>query len=338
MNLHYALIAALLLPAAAAAVEPQIGLTLGYTSHVRRDRPWGHLFVGLDGSLGLLEPNRNSYGLPTPFGLVGELSSGRGWQAGVRGQARINFAGRPGVVLGGFGGLRLHPECGKAPSAGAELEVGAILEKGNLGPRVGLRTHTLVQQLRGEVTITSRPQFSVANGAVFDPVGSACPFGYLGRPVRDAAGQGILPCNDGTDPTWLETAREEHAAVASFVVLAHQLTALRAPRALIGRAWQAAAEEAGHAVAAYARAGTTHIRPLRLPSRPVRDRRTTVARIAHEALWDGVINEALAADDVLRQRDDAHEDALARHLDRVHTEERSHIELNADVWRWCRSA
>lgn len=336
MDIRYALLGALLLPTGAAALQPQVGLSVGFTSRAHPHRPWDHFFVALDGSLGFLSPARTAYGLPNPFTPIFQAGSGENvWDAGARVQGRLSFGGRPGIVLGGFAGLRDDTECGRSVSAGHALEAGVILEKDNIGPRLGLRSHGLGRQLRFDVTAAKRPEFSVSDGNLLDIGGGACPFGYLGRPVRDQAGQVIEPSNVGSDKLWLQRAHEEHGAVASFVVLAQQLAALGAPRALVGRVWRAAAEEAGHALAAYARAGTRVVHPLALPSRPIRTRRAALTRIAHEALWDGVVNEGLAADELARQRDAAREDRLARHLDRVLREERTHCDLNADVWRWC---
>ena len=320
MNPRFALLAALVVPSIASALDGQVGLTVGVTT-AKESRLLGNVFLGLDGAMGLL---------PAPSYRFGTEVR---WQVGPQVQARINLLGRPSFALGAMAsGQRIA--C-RLPAIGARTEVAFALEEQHTGLRIGVAGTGFYHQARIDGTFgPGVPQVAFAAGnSIHNTDFGGC--AVAGRPVRDEAGNSVLPCNEGTDADWLKTAHDEHAAIASFVVLAQQLAALGAPRSLIGAVLHAAAEEAGHAIEAYRRAGTLVIRPMPLPHRPIVDRTTTLRRIAHEALHDGVINEGRALLGVLAQRDDAREEALARHLDQVAREEATHIEVNAQVHRWC---
>ncbi|MCA9569069.1 MAG: hypothetical protein KC656_14570, partial [Myxococcales bacterium] len=271
MDVRYALIGALVLPAGAWALTPRVGLDLGVT---------------LGGSGGVSER--------VSLGITGSASATPGRPpyetyttaaVGAFGDVRLAFDGSYRLTAGALGGITKGGKCDGFPIAGLG-EVGVSLLHGgrpalHLGatawlPVVQLRTFGALRsptvaaresglRLHGDRSIRS-PGITVAGGPsiAFD---EGCVM--VGRPARDAEGRILLPEACGDDPAWLETARGEHSAVASFVDLALRLHALGAPRDLVGRVLHAAAEEAGHAVMAYLRAGTRTVAPLVLPHRPV---------------------------------------------------------------------
>lgn len=129
-------------------------------------------------------------------------------------------------------------------------------------------------------------------------------FYVIGRPLRDGPGRAVATAfgpSGAPAQAWLARGREEHEAVGTFVRLAAELRALGAPAPLIAAAERAAAEEVGHALVSYALAaarggGPVGVRPLTVPGRAIGSRTDAIARLAVEALLDGVVGEGHAAD------------------------------------------
>ncbi|MCA9569068.1 MAG: hypothetical protein KC656_14565 [Myxococcales bacterium] len=337
MDIRYALIGALVLPCSAAAIEPRVALSLGYTFGAGSNLGQ-NLSLGLGGATNLPphEPWRDD--LRGSFGAFGDV--------------RVSFDGAYRIGVGALGAVEVGGNCGAYLSSGGELGL-AILHGGRLGLHVGaegvlgpLQARTFgairpagaaardVAPLRLNPERSTRPAGVTVAGAL--ALGTQLLCTMDGRPLRAPDGSIVVPEATGDHTRWLESAIAEHSAVGAFVDLASRLHALGAPDALVGRALHAAAEEAGHAVMAYLRAGTRRIAPLALPHRPVLNRRSELVRIAHEALFDGVINEAASAEEVAARRDATRDDAEARQLDVVVLEERTHVRLNEDVYRWAR--
>lgn len=321
MDTRFALIAALVLPASASAIQPQFGVSIGLDSRAT-ETIWDRFFVSVQSNLDI---NRKRDPWETGFF----------WQGGAHLEGRLSWTAKPSLAVGGMAGVGTQMCSGITHGGIANASV--VFDRKHLAFRMGATGHTFFKQLRVTATVGPETYASASLGHITDlNIASGC--AVAGRPVRDEAGRIVMPCSQGADREWLRIAHEEHAAVASFVVLAQQLEALGAPRGLVGRVWLAAAEEAEHALAAYVRAGTTRIHALRLPHRPIGDRKATLRRIAREAEVDGVINEGASLKDVLALRDHTSDDGLARHLDRVAGEEQGHVRLNEDILRWARRA
>lgn len=167
-----------------------------------------------------------------------------------------------------------------------------------------------------------------------------------GRPLRHGDDK-VLPMAVPLAPLsrtaahWLRRARTEHASVPAFEQLAAELAALGAPRRLVGRALQAAREEAGHARLCYAQVARRTGAPVLVGPTPrwsIRggDRRTRLDRMLHEALRDGIIGEGDAATRAAGRRDAARDDAVARVEHTIVTEESGHATLAEDVFAWAR--
>jgi hypothetical protein len=143
---------------------------------------------------------------------------------------------------------------------------------------------------------------------------------------------------------WLGDARLEHASVAAFARLALELLALGAPPELVGRCLAAAAEELEHARDAFtlARAhGGRAIGPGEFPEAIETPRGGSPAasrtRIAVEALVDGCIGEATAAEALAEAADACSDPRLAAMLRRTAREEASHAALSWDILAWAAS-
>lgn len=132
----------------------------------------------------------------------------------------------------------------------------------------------------------------------------------------------------------------EHASVIAFHDLARRLTAVGAPVALVDSATRAANQEADHTQRCFDLAGRylgqnllpgrLH-RPIRLP----RSRETELARLAVEALRDGVLNEGYAAWQAAGQAERATDSRVRDALVVIARDEAEHAEVSADVLAWC---
>jgi len=139
---------------------------------------------------------------------------------------------------------------------------------------------------------------------------------------------------------WRAQGEMEHASVVAFHDLARRLTAVGAPAALADSAIRAANQEADHAQRCFDLAGRylgqnllpgRLLRPIRLP----RSRETELARLAVEALRDGVFNEGYAAW-LAAGRAERATDARARDtLLVIARDEAEHAEVSAAVLAWC---
>lgn len=139
---------------------------------------------------------------------------------------------------------------------------------------------------------------------------------------------------------WRSQGEMEHASVVAFHDLARRLTAVGAPVALVDRATRAADQEADHTQRCFDLAGRylgqnllpgrLH-RPIRLP----RSRETELARLAVEALRDGVLNEGYAAWQAAGQAERATDSRVRDTLMVIARDEAEHAEVSADVLAWC---
>lgn len=151
----------------------------------------------------------------------------------------------------------------------------------------------------------------------------------LSPPVRRALGD-----------HWRSQGEMEHASVVAFHDLARRLTAVDAPTSLVDRATRAANQEADHTQRCFDLAGRylgqnllpgrLH-RPIRLP----RSRETELARLAVEALRDGVLNEGHAAWLAARQAERATDFRVRDTLLVIARDEAEHAEVSAAVLAWC---
>ncbi len=161
--------------------------------------------------------------------------------------------------------------------------------------------------------------------------------GIEGRAFRVAGGR-LLPMTlpaPGADPDWIARGRDELASVATFLRLAAELSALRAPLSLVDRARMAATEELGHARACFALAGGGLASPLRWTPRRFPSREVALRVLGTEALHDGAENEAAAALQFERRRDSASSELVSTVSNRIAREERGHAALGHDIARWC---
>jgi len=181
-------------------------------------------------------------------------------------------------------------------------------------------------------------------------VGSG-PYGGLsvsiaGRPIRHD-GKIALPRSVArgrmgmASREWLERARTEHASVPAFRQLAAELSALGAPRRLIGRTLGAAEDERRHALLCYGMVERLTGAPVTIGTTPawsVRggDRAARLSRIARESLHDGIIGEGQAADDARARRDASSDELVARVEHAIVVEESAHASLAQDVLLWAR--
>jgi hypothetical protein len=139
---------------------------------------------------------------------------------------------------------------------------------------------------------------------------------------------------------WRNQGELEHASVVAFDDLARRLALVDAPDDLILRSLQAARQETDHAAQCFELAGRylgESLRPgrLRRPLRLPRSRETELARLAVEALRDGIVNEGFAAwlaeQQLERARDRRVQDTLAV----IARDEAGHAALAIDVLAWC---
>ncbi len=139
---------------------------------------------------------------------------------------------------------------------------------------------------------------------------------------------------------WRNQGELEHASVIAFEDLARRLAMVDAPDDLILRALQAAHQETDHAERCFELAGRylgESLRPgrLRRPLRLPRSRETELARLAEEALRDGVVNEGFAAWLAEQQLDRARDRRVQETLAVIARDEAGHAALAVDVLAWC---
>lgn len=160
--------------------------------------------------------------------------------------------------------------------------------------------------------------------------GTHCAAGRLprGRTVRRAVGRGDAVA------AWLrEMGALELAAVPAFHELARDLAHHGAPRALVGRARAAAADEVRHARAMAALLGRRigHARiEAHAEHRPVP---SLEALALHNAV-EGCAREALGALEAAHQALHAEDDALRTTMASIAADEARHAVLSLDVDRW----
>lgn len=139
---------------------------------------------------------------------------------------------------------------------------------------------------------------------------------------------------------WRSQGEMEHASVVAFDDLARRLTAVGAPVALVDRATRAAKQEADHTQRCFDLAGRylgqnllpgRLFRPIRLP----RSREAELARLAVEALRDGVLNEGYAAWQAAGQAERATDSRVRDTLMVIARDEAEHAQVSADVLAWC---
>ena len=139
---------------------------------------------------------------------------------------------------------------------------------------------------------------------------------------------------------WRAQGEMEHASVVAFHDLARRLVAVGAPTVLCEQAVRCARQEADHTERCFDLAGrylgqTLHPgrlhRPLRLPP----SRKTELARLAVEALRDGVLNEGYAAWLAAGQAERATDARVRDTLLVIARDEAEHAELSAAVLAWC---
>lgn len=183
-----------------------------------------------------------------------------------------------------------------------------------------------------------------------------------GRPLRDAHGDCVRPAVADLGPArpsalaraaaaldpitrralaaaWLDSARDEHAAIAAFARLARHLETRRAPPALAVAARRAAADEVRHARGAFAIASALAGRRLVPVAPPVPvGPPPSLARLAAESHLDGARNEGRAAAAAALAAADARVPAIARHLRAVAAEEARHAGLGAAIAAWAAAA
>lgn len=165
----------------------------------------------------------------------------------------------------------------------------------------------------------------------------------VGRPLRTAGGHALpaawVPSSAIRHASALVAqGRSELASVATFLRLERELTRLQAPAHLVARARQSAEEEARHAALCFdlvaSRFGPVKVAPLPALPRRFADRREALRCHAQEALDDGIVGEAVAADWCMAQAVDSRDGEYADRQHAIATEETSHASYAADVHRW----
>ncbi len=139
---------------------------------------------------------------------------------------------------------------------------------------------------------------------------------------------------------WRNQGELEHASVVAFEDLARRLALVDAPDDLIVRSLQAAQQETDHAERCFELAGRylgESLRPgrLRRPLRLPRSRDTELARLAVEALRDGIVNEGFAAWLAQEQLERARDRRVQETLAVIARDEAGHADLAIDVLAWC---
>jgi hypothetical protein len=132
---------------------------------------------------------------------------------------------------------------------------------------------------------------------------------------------------------WSESARAEHASVASFARLVLELLALGAPAELVGAAQRALGDEVEHAALSFGIASAlleTSCGPGPLDVHPATERSIDPAAFAAATVREGCINETVSACLALAERDAAAVPVIRSSLDRIARDEIDHA---AQAWR-----
>lgn len=316
---------------------------------------------------------------PIPYGQV-SLFVGYTWGPeggftwGIEGRGGVDvrdqFAcgSRPTFVGGGvarFSFVELRPQIHVGPQAGVGFGPMAALAELTLGYRwgddrnaggfsmpIGLELEVWAFQtfFRGDPMLAD---VSTGGGGGYAPreVGFSC--AVAGRALHDELGHAPLPSVTHLDaPTerdelaralrseWESRAAAEWASVPSFLQLADQLVAARAPESLVNRALLAAYDEVRHAETSARAAVHYGAAPLRLGRVSPHTRARAVGsdalvRLAVESWIDGCLGEGRAAEAARRESESASESREAASLQvMIARDERTHAELAWDVLAW----
>ena len=167
-----------------------------------------------------------------------------------------------------------------------------------------------------------------------------------GRPLRDgntrlrAPVAAVIHGDPAAATRWIEEGQDEHASIYAFLQLAGELSALGAPKAMVGRVINAAREEAVHAamcfsLASEAGGGPVAVGSLPIPQRSLVHRKSALARLAVESLVDGVVGEGDAAKRALQVASDSRNARVVAAKERIAREEQGHAALSGDILAWC---
>ncbi len=187
-------------------------------------------------------------------------------------------------------------------------------------------------------------------------------FGHRGRPLRDGH-EVLLPAVHLADDSprsgrswstalrhevlalgrrarsalaerWMADARSEHASVAAFERLAHELRELGAPHSLVRAAERAATDERRHADLCTTLASLYAGRRIVLwtDAAPA-PRRASLEVVAREALLDGWVGEGVAARVARHAAERAHP-GLRRALGSIGRDEARHAALGRRIFEW----
>ncbi len=133
---------------------------------------------------------------------------------------------------------------------------------------------------------------------------------------------------------WIETARAEHASVASFARAALELMAVGAPAELVEAHQRASLDEIEHARMAFALAEAYGVSvapgPLEVPA----PRPASLVQLAHDVFVEGCVNETAAALVAARAARHARDEAVERVLARIAEDEAGHAALAWRTVRW----
>jgi hypothetical protein len=169
---------------------------------------------------------------------------------------------------------------------------------------------------------------------------TACVVGrgdWLGGTAGDAALSAPDPATRAAlAESWLESARFEHASIASFARLTLQLLAHAAPANLIAASLAAAQDEAVHARLCFAlgsRLAGSALGPAELPVMGALEA-CTLAELAAASVAEGCIGETTAALLAAAERDAATDPATRGALERIADDEARHAELSWRIVQW----
>lgn len=266
--------------------------------------------------------------------------------------ARFAWGAARGAAAGARGGARwMSPQLGETCTtayATTQVELGAAIHgERPAAPYLGALSSVgwpaygpyaqgrLSWEFSRDAAVRTSGDVGLGAQLTFGPWSCA----VAGRPLRDR-GALLLPAalaSSRASLALVHAARAEWASVPAFLRLSAELRALGAPRSLVGRSLAAARDEVRHAADCMAMAGA----PVwlgRLPLLPPRagPRRAWLSLLIGESELDGVIGEGAAADRLADRASSCRNDATARRLARMATEERAHADLAKDVVSWCR--
>jgi hypothetical protein len=180
----------------------------------------------------------------------------------------------------------------------------------------------------GTVTALSREEISRQDGACI----GRRPEGLIRARRAETVGRSDV---DRRDPVGLFFARIAHleaAAVPAFEILARELEALGAPRALVSGARAAAADEVRHAIvtSAIARRRGVEPAPIRIAPRPLRDR----LALARDNVAEGCVRETFGALVGTYQAMRAEDDDIAEAMVGIAADETGHAALSHAIATW----